>query len=167
MWVVSYCLSRQLQTVSTTLILIYRQSVGHLITPPPIHTHSRPTPTPTHSTPHTHTQAYRLEPLINPLYAQIKPVRIDSGSKISKDALDHAEGTKAKPQLQTVQGKSWFSSLALFASNTASKTMRSSPEPARAKSIDKVVPSGGGVGGVWPRFQVVYLFPCGLAFRKS
>ncbi|XP_064389425.1 phospholipase DDHD1-like isoform X1 [Halichondria panicea] len=82
--------------------------------------------------------AYRLEPLINPIYAQIKPVRIDSGSKISKDAIDHAEGTRAKPQLQTSQGKSWFSSLALFASNTASKTMRSSPEPARAKSIDKV-----------------------------
>ncbi len=107
---------------------------------------THPPPTHTHTLHPLHIQAYRLEPLINPIYAQIKPVRIDSGSKISKDAIDHAEGTRAKPQLQTSQGKSWFSSLALFASNTASKTMRSSPEPARAKSIDKVISSGGGVG---------------------
>ncbi len=149
MWV----LAEQVITNCFNNISVSQQSVGHHNPSPPHTTHTHTLHTYTHSTPHhTHMQAYRLEPLINPLYAQIKPVRIDSGSKISKDALDHAEGTKAKPQLQTVQGKSWFSSLALFASNTASKTMRSSPEPARAKSIDKVVPSGGGVvqsgGGV-------------------
>ena len=57
-------------------------------------------------------QAYRLEPLVNPLYSQVRPVKVDSaGSKISKEAVDHAEGmrqTKQQPQQQ--QQKSWWSS---------------------------------------------------------
>ena len=84
-------------------------------------------------------QAYRLEPLINPLYAQIKPVRIDSGNKISKEAVDHAEGPKTKPPLQTSQGKSWFSALSIFSSGTGtSSPKKTSPEPGRAKSAEKV-----------------------------
>lgn len=84
-------------------------------------------------------QAYRLEPLINPLYSQIKPVRIDSSSKISKEAVDHAEGTRSKPHppIQQSGGKSWFSSLALFASSSV-VSKKTSPEPTRAKSADKV-----------------------------
>ena len=57
-------------------------------------------------------QAYRLEPLINSHYAQVKPVKLCSAkSKISQDMVDHAKGPKPaseKPEQPT--GKSWWSS---------------------------------------------------------
>ena len=57
-------------------------------------------------------QAYRLEPLVNPCYAQVKPVKMCSAkAKISQDMVDLAEGPRtAKEMEQPVSGKSWFSS---------------------------------------------------------
>ena len=59
-------------------------------------------------------QAYRLEPLVNEAYANIRPVKMDSaGSKPSKTALDHAEGPKSDQTLVAPSGQSgsWMSSL--------------------------------------------------------
>ncbi len=60
-------------------------------------------------------QAYRLEPLINPIYAQVKPVKIDSTSaKPTKEAVDHAEGPKPEakvPPSLAATKSSWFSGL--------------------------------------------------------
>ena len=55
-------------------------------------------------------QAYRLEPLVNPLYAQIKPVKIGSASsKPSQSALELAEGPKAAEEAQPNRGSSsWW-----------------------------------------------------------
>eukprot|EP00731_Ephydatia_muelleri_P019995 Em0012g820a len=58
--------------------------------------------------------AYRLEPLVNEAYANIRPVKMDSaGSKPSKTALDHAEGPKSDQTLVAPSGQSgsWMSSL--------------------------------------------------------
>ena len=60
-------------------------------------------------------QAYRLEPLVNEAYANIRPVKMDSaGSKPSKTALDHAEGPKSDQTLAAPsdqEGGWWMSSL--------------------------------------------------------
>ena len=60
-------------------------------------------------------QAYRLEPLINLLYAQVKPVKMESASsKISQDAVDHAGGPMTDEVMREKhqqQGKSWWSGM--------------------------------------------------------
>lgn len=56
-------------------------------------------------------QAYRLEPLINPCYSQVRPVKMCSAkAKISQDMVDLAEGPRTEKVLEQPQpGKSWFS----------------------------------------------------------
>ena len=77
-------------------------------------------------------QAYRLEPLVNPVYAQIRPVKVDSASsKPSKDAVDLAEGPKAEENL-SAQKKSWFSGL------WGSSAKKPSVEASKPKYPDKV-----------------------------
>jgi len=76
--------------------------------------------------------AYRLEPLINPVYAQVKPVKVESaGSKPSKEAVDLAEGPKSG-EIVPPQAKSWFSSL--WGSST-----KKSVDTSKAKYPDKVM----------------------------
>ena len=61
-------------------------------------------------------QAYRLEPLVNSLYSQVKPVKLDSaGSKPSKDMVDLAQGPREEEKTPPTTSKgwslnSWFSS---------------------------------------------------------
>lgn len=85
-------------------------------------------------------QAYRLEPLINPIYAQVKPVKIDSaGSKTTKEAVDHAEGPRPESAAAMVTAKtsSWFSSL--WSGTASSKKAESSKlESTSSKYPDKV-----------------------------
>lgn len=71
--------------------------------------------------------AYRLEPLVNPLYAKIKPVKLDSASsKPSKESVDLAQGPQEerKPPPPT---KSW--SFNPFSSS--SKKTESPPQPTK------------------------------------
>ena len=70
---------------------------------------SLPPPSLPHSSlPPSSLQAYRLEPLVNHLYANIKPVKVDSaGSKHSKDMVDLAQGPRSEEQLQP-QSKGWL-----------------------------------------------------------
>ena len=53
---------------------------------------------------------YRLEPLVNPNYAQVKPIKMSSAkSKISQDMV--AEGPRTEKDLEGQQqqsGKSWW-----------------------------------------------------------
>ena len=61
-------------------------------------------------------QAYRLEPLVNPLYANIKPVKVDSaGSKHSKDMVDLASGPRTQQQL-VAQTKGWLDTFSQWVS---------------------------------------------------
>ena len=54
-----------------------------------------------------------MEPLINAVYAQVKPVKIDSASsRPSKDMVDLAEGPREE---KTAAAKSW--SFGLFSSS--------------------------------------------------
>ena len=54
------------------------------------------------------TQAYRLEPLVNALYAQVKPVKLDSASsKPSKDMVDLAQGPRQEKE-PPPPNKGWF-----------------------------------------------------------
>lgn len=72
-------------------------------------------------------QAYRLEPLINSLYAQVRPVKLDqASSKISQDAVDHAEGPMTDDTMREKhqqQGKSWWSGMKNSIVNYASSKM--------------------------------------------
>ena len=57
-----------------------------------------------------------MEPLINSLYAQVRPVKLEtaSSSKISQEAVDHAEGPMTDDTLKEKhqqQGKSWWSGM--------------------------------------------------------
>ena len=89
-------------------------------------------------------QAYRIEPLINQLYAQVKPMKIDSAGKPSQEALDHADGcvgerrtsASAAHATPVVQSKaSWFvSSLTSLLDKATSKK----PPPEPGKMPDKV-----------------------------
>ena len=59
------------------------------------------------------TQAYRLEPLINPLYSQCRQVKVDSpGRKASGDCVDLAGGPLTdkdlEEQYQQLQTKNWW-----------------------------------------------------------
>ena len=73
-----------------------------------------------------------MEPLINPVYAQIRPVKVDSASsKPSKDAVDLAEGPKAE-ESPTPQKKSWFSGL------WGTSAKKPSVEASKPKYPDKV-----------------------------
>ena len=71
-------------------------------------------------------QAYRLEPLVNSLYAQVKPVKLDSASsKSSKDMVDLAQGPreeKTPPPLS----KGW--SFNPFSSSSSSKKAEPPPK---------------------------------------
>eukprot|EP00731_Ephydatia_muelleri_P020048 Em0012g873a len=76
--------------------------------------------------------AYRLEPLVNEAYANIRPVKIDSaGSKPSKTALDHAEGPKSDQMLAAPSGQSgsWMSSLI----NAVTNPKKQAPESKQDK----------------------------------
>lgn len=57
-------------------------------------------------------QAYRLEPLVNPFYAQVKPVKVSSASsKISQEMVDLAEGPRSEKAKENKQSnKSWWAS---------------------------------------------------------
>lgn len=57
------------------------------------------------------TQAYRIEPLINSLYSQIKPVKVDSaGSKPSQKSKGMAEGPRPEESTPPAarSGSGWF-----------------------------------------------------------
>ena len=70
------------------------------------------------------TQAYRIEPLVNPLYSQIKPVKIDSaGSKPTQKSKDLAEGPRPCDSPPTSRG--WFNMVA----SSVIKGLGSSPSP--------------------------------------
>ena len=92
-------------------------------------------------------QAYRIEPLINPHYAQIKPVKVDSANskRPSVEAVGHAAGIRdlqspEEKSLVSPQTKSWFSSLlgsvAAVASGSSKKV--ASEESIKPKDLDKV-----------------------------
>jgi hypothetical protein len=67
--------------------------------------------------------AYRLEPLIHDVYAQVKPVRMDSaGSRPTKDMVDLAEGPREEKT--PAASKGW--SFGLFSS---SKKTEPAPQP--------------------------------------
>ena len=56
--------------------------------------------------------AYRMEPLINPLYSQIKPVKMDSaGSKPSHKSKELAEGPRQDPETQGASRGSWWNTI--------------------------------------------------------
>lgn len=78
-------------------------------------------------------QAYRLEPLINPLYAQVKPVKIDSASgKMSKKAKDLAEGPKIPEAAAPAKESGWTQSLfsaVMKVTNTSFLESSSKPVP--------------------------------------
>ena len=94
-------------------------------------------------------QAYRLEPLVNEAYANIRPVKMDSASsKPSKTALDHAEGPKSDQKLASQSGQSGSRMSSLISAVTNSK--KQGPEPKQ----DKVCVHSKGsiqanVYGVW------------------
>ena len=95
-------------------------------------------------------QAYRLEPLVNEAYANIRPVKIDSaGSKPSKTALDHAEGPKSDQMLAAPSGQSgsWMSSLI----NAVTNPKKQAPESKQDK--DKVVVCFSCAHGKCDRFS--------------
>ena len=78
-------------------------------------------------------QAYRLEPLINPMYAQVKPVKIDSASsKPSKKAKDLAEGPKVPEAAAPTKESGWTHSLfsaVMKVANTSLLESSSKPPP--------------------------------------
>ena len=99
-------------------------------------------------------QAYRLEPLVNEAYANIRPVKIDSaGSKPSKTALDHAEGPKSDQMLAAPSGQSgsWMSSLI----NAVTNPKKQAPESKQDK--DKVVVCFSCAHGKCDRFSCMEL----------
>jgi hypothetical protein len=56
-------------------------------------------------------QAYRLEPLVSPHYAHVKPVKMCSAkSKISQDMVDLAQGPRPSRDLESQEqpGRSWW-----------------------------------------------------------
>ena len=89
-------------------------------------------------------QAYRIEPLINSLYAQIKPVKIDSASskRASQDVVDGVRDLRLPEEkpLVSPQTKSWFSSLvgSIAAATVGSSKKAISEESGLPKELDKV-----------------------------
>lgn len=81
-------------------------------------------------------QAYRLEPLVNERYTNVKPVKVDSaGSKHSKDMVDLASGPRTQTQLQA-QSKGWFDAISQW---VASKKPQSESTDGGKSKQDKVV----------------------------
>jgi phospholipase DDHD1 len=77
--------------------------------------------------------AYRMEPLVNPIYAQVKPVKLDSASsKPSKDSVDLAHGPRQEKAPPT-QSKGW-------SFNPFSSSSKKSEPPPQSK-----LPSSGSV----------------------
>ena len=70
-------------------------------------------------------QAYRLEPLLSPVYTQVKPVRMDSsGSGVSQNMVDHASGPRTQETTSTKKG-GFFSSM--FGSRNTSLVAKEPP----------------------------------------
>lgn len=90
----------------------------------------------------THTQAYRIEPLINPFYAQIKPVKVDSAKRASQDMVDGVSDLRSPEEkpLFAPQTKSWFSSLVgtIAAVTVGSSKKAISEESGLPKDLDQV-----------------------------
>ena len=80
-------------------------------------------------------QAYRLEPLISPIYAQVKPVKMDTASsKPTQKSMSLAEGPKTPEGTHNTKSSSssWTQSLIsavvkTVASNNAAETSKSLP----------------------------------------
>ena len=80
-------------------------------------------------------QAYRLEPLISPIYAQVKPVKMDTASsKLTQKSMSLAEGPKTPEGTHNTKSSSssWTQSLIsaevkTVASNNAAETSKSLP----------------------------------------
>ena len=93
----------------------------------------------TPSLPASTAQAYRLEPLVNQLYANVKPVKVDSaGSKHSKDMVDLAEGPRTQEKLQP-QSKGWLGTFSQWVSgkNPLSSSPTNTTDGGKPK-LDKV-----------------------------
>ena len=70
-------------------------------------------------------QAYRLEPLLSPVYTQVKPVRMDSsGSGVSQNMVDHASGPRTQETTSTKKA-GFFSSM--FGSRNTSLVAKEPP----------------------------------------
>ena len=69
-----------------------------------------------------------MEPLVNELYAQVRPVKLDSaGSKPSKEAVDLAQGPCEKTPVVS-KSSSLFSSFFSSSKKTAEPTQPIVPE---------------------------------------
>ena len=83
-------------------------------------------------------QAYRLEPLVNHLYANVKPVKVDSaGSKHSKDMVDLAVGPRTQEQLQP-QAKGWLDTFSQWVSSKKPSSSQANTTDGGKPKPDKV-----------------------------
>ena len=76
---------------------------------------------------------------MNPMYTQVKPVKVGmANAKISKEAVDHAEGPKTDEQLQPMpKEKSWLANVGHQLLNLATKKV-SGELPAKLQASEKV-----------------------------
>jgi hypothetical protein len=76
-----------------------------------------------------------LEPLVNKLYSNIKPVKVDSaGSKHSKELVDMAVGPRTQQQLQQ-QTKGWLDTFSQWVSGKKQATQGNSTDSGKPEKV--------------------------------